>query len=160
MNKFSLVSYRTTTLRMIHLKILLFTFLFFFSRFVYAQESEAKRRFDSLSRTGSVKDDRVKPTSYLFDSVFVVSGKYLQKNIQLTKTISYTKLIYDSKDSTVFYVMTGKAVILNEALLKPQGHYILIDHCARSNVKLLSSRSLKDKYGIQNINGGYVIKCD
>jgi len=85
MNKFSLVSYRTTTLRMIHLKILLFTFLFFFSRFVYAQESEAKRRFDSLSRTGSVKDDRVKPTSYLFDSVFVVSGKIFTKEYPVDK---------------------------------------------------------------------------
>ena len=138
---------------------LLFAFLFFSSIIGYAQEGDAKRKYDSLSRTGSIKNDRPKPTSFLFDSLFVVSDKYLKKNTKLTKTMIYAKLIYDSNDSSAFYVKTDKTVFLNGALLKQHGHYIIVDQCARSSIRVLSQKSLMDKYGVQNLSGGYIIDC-
>jgi hypothetical protein len=126
---------------------------------LYSQNVEQRK--DSISRTSAVVNDRYKPTSYLFDSTFIVSNQYLKRNMQLAKTINSAKLIYNSKDSSVFYTNTGKTILLNGTVLKGgQKNYFHINKCRKSRVKILTQETLKELYGLYNPKGAFVIICD
>ena len=131
----------------------------YFSFKTYSQSTPQQRK-DSLSGMPTIVDDRFVPTSYFFDSLFVVSEKYLRHNLSLAKSMNYSKLIYSSKDSSMFYVKTGKSIILNGKLLTSQRNYILIDQCERSGVKVITKKVLKEKFDVNNLNGAFVIYCD
>jgi len=141
------------------MRIILLIIGFFFSFQTFSQ-STAQQRKDSLSRTPSIMDDRLVPTSYLFDSLFVVSEKYLKHNLRLAKSMNYSQLIQSSKDSSVFYVQTGKSIILNGKLLKPQKNYIHIDKCEKNSIKVITEKILKEKFNVNNTNGAFVIYCN
>lgn len=139
-----------------------FTYLiigFILSIKTYSQNI-AQQRKDSLSRTRMVMDDHSVPTSYFFDSLFVISEKYLKQNLVLAKSMNYTLLVYNSKDSAVFYVQTGKSILLNGKILEDKKKYIVMERCERSSLKLLTEKVLKDKFGLNNANGAFMIHCD
>lgn len=133
--------------------------IFFLSR-TAAQDNGASKRYDSLSRTGSVHDDRPVPSLYIFDSLFIISEKLVKKNFRLAGTITYSKLIFNSQDSNVFYVKTGRTVYLNGKLLGSRESLLDINNCPRIRFRIISANTLRRRYGFENANGAYFITCE
>lgn len=128
--------------------------------FINSFSQTREQRKDSLLQTSAKTEERYQRTWYVFDSLFVINEKHLQKNIPLSRTIGQAQLVYNGQDSVVFYIKAGRTTILNERVLKEGVDYIIIDRCKRNFIKVVPSRSLKNVYGIGNPKGGYLIRCE
>ena len=92
---------------------------------------------------------------YLFDSLFVTEDAYLISKAKAKQVY----LINDSGDSAIFYVPTGRTLILNGAITKSLVIFINLDDCSKKWVKVVSPVFLRRKYGVSNPKGGIIIDC-
>lgn len=93
---------------------------------------------------------------YLFDSLLLVEEVTFGKMIQKSRS-SNVRLVYRSKDSTVFYISTHKTFIVNNSELTNKGQFFILEKLKLKRITFVKGNALKRKFNLTNQVGAYVI---